>query len=328
MKERNGITASLILFAAAALFVLAGSAQAQDYPTRPIQLVVPYGAGGTTDIFFRTINEGFEKNIGGRVEILNKPGGGGIIGTSYVVNSKPDGYTLVNVSPETTTIATAFTPTMPYDPAKDLTYIAKGVEVAVGVTVRKESPFKTFEELVTYAKANPGKLKAGGMGIVGTPHMIYGVLIRDAKMDISWVPFDGGGEVVANLLGGHVDFALPSISVVSPHLDSGKVRLLALASPKRLSKYPGVPTLAEKGYPKASFAVALGLGGPKGLPPAVVDKLQKAMDNALKAPKVIAALENIPGVVIDFKNGKDYYNQIMANAAVFKEIAATAKTKK
>jgi tripartite-type tricarboxylate transporter receptor subunit TctC len=328
MKEKSGITASLILFAAAALFVLAGSAQAQDYPTRPIQLVVPYGAGGTTDIFFRTINEGFEKNIGGRVEILNKPGGGGIIGTSYVVNSKPDGYTLVNVSPETTTIAAAFTPAMPYDPAKDLTYIAKGVEVAVGVAVRKESPFKTFEDLVAYAKANPAKLKAGGMGIVGTPHMIFGVLIRDAKMDISWVPFDGGGEVVANLLGGHVDFALPSISVVSPHLDSGKVRLLALAAPKRLSKYPGVPTLAEKGYPKASFAVALGLGGPKGLPPAIVDKLQKAMEDTLKAPKVIAALENIPGVVIDFKNGKDYYNQIMANGGVFKEIAVTAKTKK
>jgi tripartite-type tricarboxylate transporter receptor subunit TctC len=328
MKRTTGTTASLVLFAVAALFVWVGSVQAQDYPSRPIQLVVPYGPGGTTDIFFRAINEGFGQNVGGRVDILNKPGGGGVVGSSSVVNSKPDGYTLVNVSAETTTIAMAFTPTMPYDPTKDLTYIAKGCEVAVGVAVRKESPFKTLEDLVAHAKANPAKLKAAGMGIVGTPHMIFGVFTRDAKLDISWVPFDGGGEVVANLLGGHVDFALPSISVISPHLDSGKVRLLALASPKRLSKYSDVPTLAEKGYPKASFAVALGLGGPKGLPPAIAAKLQKAMDNTLKDPKIIAALDNIPGIVIDYKTGEDYYKELMGNAGVFKEIAATTRPKK
>lgn len=328
MKRTTGTIASLILFAVAAFVVLVCSVQAQDYPSRPVQLVVPYGPGGTTDIFFRAINEGFQKNLGVRVEILNKPGGGGVVGTSSVVNSKPDGYTLVNVSAETTTIAVAFTPTMPYDITKDLAYIAKGSEVAVAVAVRKESPFKTLEDLVAYGKANPSKLKAAGMGIVGTPHMIFRVLTRDAKLDISWVPFDGGGEVLANLLGGHVDFALPSISVISPHLDSGKVRMLALASPKRLSKYSDVPTLAEKGYPKASFAVSLGLGGPKGLPAAVVAKLQKAMDNTLKDPKVIAAINNIPGVVIDFKTGEDYYNELMANAGVFKEIAATTKPKK
>ncbi len=328
MKRATGTTTSLILFAVAAFFVSVGSVQAQDYPSRAIQLIVPYSPGGTTDIFFRAINEGFEKNTGGRVEIINKPGGGGIIGTSSVVNSKPDGYTLVNMSAENTTIAVAFTPTMPYDITKDLTYIAKGCEVAVGLVVRNESPFKTLEDLVAYAKANPAKLKGAGMGIVGTPHMIFGVFTRDAKLDVAWVPFDGGGEVVASILGGHVDFALPSISVISPHLDSGKVRMLALASPKRLSQYSNVPTLAEKGYPKASFAVALGLGGPKGLPPAIVAKLQKAMDTTLKDPKVIAALGKIPGIVIDFKTGEDYYKELMANAGVFKEIAATTQPKK
>ncbi len=328
MKTKTRIIACLTLFAATVLFVLVGSVQAQDYPTRPIQLVVPYGPGGTTDLFFRTIVESLAKNIGGRIEILNKPGGGGIVGTSYVVNSNPDGYTLVNISAESTTIATAFTPTMPYDPAKDLTYIAKGSVVAVGIAVRDESPFKTFEDLVASARANPSKLTAGGMGIVGTPHMIFGVLTRDAKLDIKWVPFDGGGEVVANLLGGHTDFALPSISVVSPHLATGKVRLLAIASPKRLSAYPDIPTLAEKGYPKASFAVALGLGGPKGLSAAIVDKWQKAMDKTLKEPNVISAIEKLQGVVIDYKDGKDYYNELMANAGIFKEIAATTRSNK
>jgi tripartite-type tricarboxylate transporter receptor subunit TctC len=115
--------------------------------------------------------------------------------------------------------------------------------------------------------------------------------------------------------------------VVSPHIASGKIRLLALCSPKRLSSYPNVPTLAEKGYPKASFAVALGLGGPKGLPAAIVDKWQKAMDKTLKDPNVIAILDKIQGVVIDFKSGKDYYSELMTNAGVFKEIAATGPKK-
>jgi len=326
MKRKTGTIACLILFAAAVILI--GPVQAQDYPTRPIQLVVPYSPGGTTDLFFRTIGDSLARNIGGTLEILNKRGGGGIVGTSYVVNSKPDGYTLVNISAESTTIATAFTPNMPYDPEKDLTYIAKGCVVAVGIAVRDESPFKTFEDLVAFAKANPSKLTGGGMGIVGTPHMIFGVLTRDAKLDIKWVPFDGGGEVMVNLLGGHTDFALPSLSVLGPHLASGKARLLAIASPKRLSSYPDIPTLAEKGYPKASFAVALGLGGPKGLPAAIVDRWRMAMDKTLKEPNVISALEKLPGVVIDFKTGKDYYDELMANAGIFKEIAATAKPNK
>lgn len=327
MKRTNGIKASVALFAAAVVLISIGSAQAQDYPTRPIQLVVPYGPGGTTDLFFRAINESLEKNIGGRIEIINKPGGGGVVGTSSVVNSKPDGYTLVNVSAENTTIATAFTPSMPYDPEKDLTYIAKGCVVAVSIAVRNESPFKTLEDLVAFAKANPGKLNACGMGIVGTPHMIFGVLTRDAKLDIGYVPFDGGGEVVANTLGGHVDFSLPSISVVTSHVATGKIRMLAVASPKRLSNYPDVPTLAEKGYPKASFAVSLGLGGPKNLPAPIVDKLQKAMDKTLKDPKVVEIVEKLDGVVIDYKNGTDYYHELMANAGAFKEIAATRPKK-
>jgi len=327
MQKRIGVKAVFVLLLVSVFVLGIGGVQAQDYPKGTIQLVVPYSPGGLTDIFYRTISDGLAKNIGGHIAILNKPGGGGMIGTSYVVNTKPDGYTLVNISAETVSIAPAFTPNMPYDPAKDLTYIAKTAVVAVGVTVREESPLKTFEDLVSFAKANPGKLKTGGMGIVGTPHMIYGVFTRDAKVDIKYIPFDGGGQVVANLLGGHTDFALTSISSVAMHLASGKARLLAVCSPRRLEHYPDVPTLAEKGYPKSSFAVALGVGGPKGLPPAIVSKWEAAIEKTLKDPAVLNAIDKTKGVVVDFKSGSDYYKELMDNAGIFKEIAATMPKK-
>lgn len=328
MKKKIGTKKHFILFVALACLLWIGSAQAQDYPKGPVQIVVPYGPGGLTDIFWRTISDSLAKNINGTVAIVNKPGGGGVVGTSSVVNSKPDGYTLVNISAETVSIAPAFTPNMPYDSEKDLTYIAKTAVVGFGVAVRDESPFKTLEDLVSFAKANPWKLKAAGMGIVGTPHMILGVFNRDAKVDITYIPFDGGGEVTANLLGGHTDFAVASVPPLKAHLASGKIRLLAACSPKRLPSFPEIPTLAEKGYPKSSFAVVLGLGGPKGLPAAIVKKWEEATEKTMNDPKVIALIEKIQGVVIDFKSGEDYKKELMENLAMFREIVPTLPGKK
>lgn len=327
MKKGIRIKAGFLLLLASVFVLGIGGAQAEDYPKSTVQFVIPYSPGGLTDIFYRTISDGLAKNIGGHIAMINKRGGGGMIGTSYVVNTKPDGYTLVNISAETVSIAPAFTPDMPYDPAKDLTYIAKTAVVAVGVTVRAESPFKTFEDLLSFAKANPGKLTVGGMGIVGTPHMIYGVFTRDAKVDLKYIPFDGGGQVVANLLGGHTDLAFTSISSVAMHLASGKARLLAVCSPRRLEHYPDVPTVAEKGYPKSSFAVMLGVGGPAGLPPAVVSKWEAAIEKTLKDPAVLNAIDKTKGVVVDFKSGADYYKELMANAGIYREIAASMPKK-
>jgi tripartite-type tricarboxylate transporter receptor subunit TctC len=328
MQKKIGRRTGIILLVVLVGLLGVGNLQAQDYPKGPVQIVVPYGPGGLTDIFWRTVSDSLGKNMNGTIAIINKPGGGGIVGTSSVVNSKPDGYTLVNISAETVSIAPAFTPSMPYDSEKDLTYVAKTAVVGFGVAVRNESPFKTLEELVSFAKANPWKLKAAGMGIVGTPHMILGVFNRDAKVEITYIPFDGGGEVTANLLGGHTDFAVASLPPLKAHIASGKIRLLAMCSPKRLPNFPDIPTLGEKGYPKSSFAVVLGLGGPKGLPPAIVSKWEEAIDKTLKDPKIIAAIEKIGAVVVDFKRGEDYKKELMANVGVFKEIAATMPSKK
>jgi len=323
MPKKIGRRTGFILLVALICFLWVGSLQAQDYPKGPVQIVIPYGPGGLTDIFWRTVSDPLAKNMNGTIAVINKPGGGGIIGTSSVANSKPDGYTLVNISPEAVSIAPAFTPSMPYDSEKDLTYIAKACVVGFGIAVRNESPFKTLEELVAFAKANPKKLKSAGMGIVGTPHMILGVFNRDAKVDIGYVPFDGGGEVTANLLGGHTDFAVASLPPIKSQLQSGKIRLLAVCSPKRLPNFPDIPTLAEKGYKKSSFATALGLGGPKGLAPAIVKKWEEAIEKTVKDPKVIANIEKIEGVVVDFKHGEDYKKELMADLVMFKELVPT-----
>jgi tripartite-type tricarboxylate transporter receptor subunit TctC len=327
-RKSRSQTRFIILFVVLACWFWAGSAQAQDYPKGSVQMVIPYSPGGLTDIFWRSISEELARNIKGNLALVNKPGGAGVVGTSFVVNSKPDGYTLVNASPEALTIAPAFTATMPYDSEKDLAYIGKASVVGMAVAVRSESPFKTLEDLVAFAKANPKKLKAAGMGIAGTPHMILGVFNREANVEITYIPFDGGGEVVTNIMGGHTDFGIAGLPAVKAQALSGQIRILAVCAPKRLPSFPDLPTLADKGYKKSSFSTTLGLAGPKGLDPAIVSKWEEALDKTLKDPKVIAIVEKIEGVVIDFKKGEDYKKELFANAAVFKEIAAAMPEKK
>lgn len=329
MKKKSVLRIRLvIIFVAFACLSWAGSSKAQDYPKGSVQLVIPYSPGGLTDIFWRSISEELARNIKGNLALVNKPGGAGVVGTSFVVNSKPDGYTLVNASPEALTIAPAFTETMPYDSEKDVTYIGKACVVGMAVAVRNESPFKTLEDLVAFAKANPGKLKAAGMGIAGTPHMILGVFNREAKVDITYIPFDGGGEVVTNVMGGHTDFGIAGLPAVKGQALSGQIRILAVCAPKRLPSFPDIPTLAQKGYKKSSFSTTLGLAGPKGLDPAIVRQWETALEKTLNDPKVIAIVEKIEGVVIDFKSGQDYKKELFENASVFKEIAAAAPKKK
>jgi tripartite-type tricarboxylate transporter receptor subunit TctC len=328
MQKKNGRRTFIILLATLACFLWVGSPQAQTYPESPVQIIIPYSPGGLTDIFWRSVSDPLASNIKGTIILVNKPGGGGVVGTSFVANAKPDGYTLVNISPEAVSIAPAFTPNMPYDSEKDLTYIAKASEVGFGIAVRDDSPFKTLEELVAFAKSNPKKLKVAGMGIVGTPHMIMGVFSREANIETTYVPFDGGSEVVTNLLGGHIDFAVVSLPPAKPHILSGKFRMLAVCSPKRLPTLPEIATMAEKGYKRSSFATALGLGGPKGLAPSIVSKWEEAIDKTMKDPKVLSIIQKIEGVVVDFKSGEDYKKELLANMGVFREIAASIPGKK
>ena len=319
----------IVLLATIMSFMWPGpSLAAEDYPKGPVQIVIPFGPGGLTDIFWRSTSEFIANNMKGTIVLVNKPGGGGVVGTSFGANAKPDGYTLFSANSDPLTISTVFTPNVPYDPDKDVTYIAKMAAFAFTIAVQGDSPFKTIEDVVAYAKANPKKLKGSVMGVGSTPHTILEVFNRDAKIEITPVPFDSGGESVTNLLGGHTDLTVVSLPSLKSHVLSGKARILAFCSPKRISDFPDVPTIAEKGYKRSSIATGVGLAGPKGLPPAMVSKWAAAVDKTFKDPKVIEVIQKLGGVVIDYKPGEAYKKELMADLAVFKELLPTLPGKK
>jgi tripartite-type tricarboxylate transporter receptor subunit TctC len=328
MQTKNRTRVGFIFSIALVCLLGVGSLQAQDYPKGPVQIVIPFGTGGSTDIFWRSVSEFLAGNVKGTIALVNKPGGGGVAGTSFVVNSKPDGYTLVSANSDPISMSPVFTPGVPYDPEKDLTYIAKLVVSPSIIAVRADSPFKAIGDVVDFAKANPKKLKCGVMAAGSVPHTIIEVFNRDAKIDIIPIPFDGGGEIMTNLLGGHTDLCVASVSTLKSQVQAGKIRVLAVCSPKRLSDFPDAPNIGEKGYKKSSIATGVGLAGPNGLPPAIVSRWTEAVDKTLKDPKAIAMIEKLGGLVIDFKTGEEYKKELMADVALFKEIAPTVPSKK
>ena len=249
------------------------------------------------------------------------------MGTSFAANAKPDGYTLVSANSDPLSMSPVFTPNVPYNPDKDITYIAKMAAFAFTIAVRGDSPFKTIEEVVTFAKANPKKLKCAVMGIGSTPHIILEVFNRDAKIEITPVPFDSGGESVTNLLGGHTDLSVVSLPSLKSHVLAGKARILAFCSPKRISEFPEISTMGEKGYQKSSIATGVGLAGPKEVPPAIVTLWEGAMDRTMKDPKVVEVINKLGGVVVDFKTGEGYKKELMADLETFKEIVPTLPAK-
>jgi tripartite-type tricarboxylate transporter receptor subunit TctC len=328
MTKKIGTRTHFILFVTLACLLWVGSSQAQDYPKGPVQIVIPFGPGGLTDILWRSISDFIGNNMKATIVLVNKPGGGGVVGTSFVVNAKPDGYTLVSANSDPLTISPVFTPNVPYSPEKDFTYIAKLTAMAFIVGVRSDSPFKTLEELVAFAKANPKKLKSAVMGVGSTPHTILQVFNRDANIEIGSVPFDSGGETVTNLLGGHTDLCVVSLSAIKSQVLAGKVRLLGFCSPKRLSEFPQIPTLGEKGYKKSSIATGVGLAGPKGVTSSMVSQWEEAIGKTLKDPKVVAIIEKLGGVVIDYKSGEEYNKELLADFRMYKDIIPTLPDKK
>ncbi|MDI7259462.1 MAG: tripartite tricarboxylate transporter substrate binding protein [Thermodesulfobacteriota bacterium] len=328
MQKKTGTRTCFILFVTLVCLLWVGSSQALDYPKSPVQIVIPFAPGGLTDIFWRSTSEFIGANMKGTIVLVNKPGGGGVVGTSFAVNSKPDGYTLVSANSDPLSMSPVFTPNVPYNPETDVTFIAKLASFAFTIAVREDSPFKTLEDVVAFAKTNPKKLKCAVMGIGSTPHIILELFNRDAKAEITPIPFDSGGESVTNLLGGHTDLAVVSLPSLKSHVLSGKARILAFCSPKRVPDFPEIPTMTEKGYKKSSLATRVGLAGPKGIAAPIVSKWEEAIEKTLKDPKVIAIIEKLGGVVIDFNSGEGYKKELMTDLAMFKEIVPTLPVKK
>ena len=291
-----------ILRGAVLLLVLAaGSALAQQFPVKPITLICPWPAGGSSDLVMRAIAESVGRDLGQQMVIENRPGASGTMGAGAMMNARPDGYTLTQLP-----ISVFRLPLMqktPFDPLKDITYIINVTGYTFGLVVRADAPWKNLSEFVAYAKANPEKITYGTPGAGTTPHLAVEQFALTAGIKLSHIPFKGFADSLQSLLGGHT-MALSDSTGWAPHLDAGKVRLLATYGSKRTKRWPQVPTLLDAGYETVSDS-PFGFGGPKGMDPKVVKILHDAFRKAMDDPKVLAMLEKFDQPAI-YMNGDDY----------------------
>jgi tripartite-type tricarboxylate transporter receptor subunit TctC len=293
--QRTDRTRRRLLQAALASPALAAlPALGQAFPSRPIRLICPWPAGGSTDAVMRSIAESASKSLGGQVIVDNKPGASGMLGPNELVGAKPDGYTLSQL-----TIGIARLPhmqKMQFDPLKDFTYIACLTGYTFGLVVRADSPVKTVQELVDWCKANPGKFTFGSPGNGTTPHLAVEEFAFKAGIKMQHVPFKGVAEGMQALLGGHIMSHSDSTGWAS-HVDAGTMRLLATYGAKRTKRWPNVPTLHELGYETLADS-PFGIGGPKGMDAAVTRRLHDGFRKTLEDPAVLATFEKYDQSVI------------------------------
>lgn len=301
---KKGISTIVSSIASMAMFI--GAAFAQDYPTRPITLIVPFTAGGPTDVAMRAISEAAGKHLGQPIIIDNKAGGSGTVGpATMAAGAKPDGYTLSQIP------ATVFTLPLMQDTtwsADDFSYIVQVSGYVFAVYAGTGTPFKTWKDVIAYAKQNPGGVTYGSAGSIGAPRFGMEQIAERDGIKFTHVPFKGSAEVAAAVAGGHVMLGSSSLEA-KPLAEAGKVRYLNVWTEKRVAELPEVPTLHELGYP-FTFDGSFGIAGPKGMDPKVVAKIHDAFKKALEEPAVIDALARYD-MVPSYRNTADYKTSIV-----------------
>ena len=274
------VTVATLALAAAA------HAAAQAWPSKPIRLVVPFPPGGAVDFYARVVQQPLSEVLGQTVVIDNKAGASGMVGAEAVAKSPPDGYTLLLGNIASLAINVGIYPKMPYDPLKDFTPIVRTVDVNYVLVVHPSVPAKSVPELIAYAKANPGKLSYGSAGSGSLPHLGTELFKAQTGTDMVHVPYKGGGPMVTDLLGGSVHLVIADQANLMPHVQSGKLRALAVATPKRSPNAPDLPTIAETGLAGFDATAWQGLVGPAGMPPDVVKRLNEAFNKVMAMPAV------------------------------------------
>ena len=273
-----------------------GTALAQDYPSKPIHVIIPFGAGSLADAVPRLMQPALEAGLGQRLVIENKPGAGGNIGAQTVVSSPPDGYTVMMAATNNLVINQYVFRDMQFDPLVDLAPVSLVVEVPLILQTNAAVPAKTLDEFIAYAKANPGKLNFASPSPGTLPHLAMEIFARAAGLQMVHVPFKGGAPALNALISNQVQAMLIGYATTAGQVKAGKVVPLAIASQKRLAALPQVPTFAEAGYPDLQAAVPRnwwGMVAPKGTPPAIVQRLSRGIAKALADPAIRKKYEDL-----------------------------------
>jgi tripartite-type tricarboxylate transporter receptor subunit TctC len=263
-----------------------------NYPSKPIKIVVPFGAGGVADLTARTVAQKMSDNMGQSIVIENKPGAGGVVATDMVAKSTPDGYTLLLMSNATAVSAGLFK-SLPYDAEKDFTPLSVLGSFDIAIVVPQESRFSNLQELLSFAKANPGKLNIGSINVGSTQHLAAELFKGTAAIDAQVVPFNGTPAVLTALRGGQIDMAVEILAPVLPQIKGQALRALAVTGDKRAAALPQVPTAKEVGIKTLYAASWNALAAPSKTPRDVVQKLNFEIQSALNSPEVRKKLQDM-----------------------------------
>jgi tripartite-type tricarboxylate transporter receptor subunit TctC len=274
--------------------IAGGRASAQAYPNRPVKIILPFAPGGPTEFILRLVADRLTAMLGQAFIIENRPGGaGGTIGAKSVAVAEPDGYTLLFSSPGPLVTAAAVYKNLDYDPIKNFLPIAMVIYAPQMLVVHPSVPASSIQELVAHAKANPGKISFASSGFGTQPHMLGEMLKLMADINIQHVPYRGAGQSVTDLIAGQVQMIFETTAILLPHVQGGRVRALAVATEARSPSLPGVPTTAETGYAKLNASFWSGLLAPAGTPPAVIEKLNTAVNEILKSKEAQEGLARL-----------------------------------
>jgi putative tricarboxylic transport membrane protein len=294
---------------------------AQDFPTKPIELVLPFGPGGSHDLTARAVASVAAKYLGQPLLVVLKPGGGGAVGSQQVIRAKPDGYSLLfgGTGPNTIFPIVQKAPVGP----DHFTPVARINHSPAVFAVRTEAPWKTLREAIEYAKKNPGKFNFANTGTWGAADLPMRLIAKAAGIDYNNIPHDGGGPATLAVLGGHADATFSFAPQLMPQIHAGKMRALAVSGPRRAATMPDVPTVKEAGY-DVTFTMWRAVLAPKGTPQAIVDRLEAAFRKVCEDPAFQAMVKQLEDEV-DFQGSKDFAATWRQEAEAIATLAATAQ---
>jgi hypothetical protein len=297
---------------------------AQEYPNKPIQLLVPFAAGGTTDIVARVMAEPLSKILGQSVIVVNRPGGGGVVGASEVVRASPDGYTLGIATVSTTAANPAINPKTPYNPLTDFSPISNIAATPNIIAVHTSFPAKDYKGFIAELKKNPTKYSYASSGTGGIGHLQMELFKNIANVSVTHIPYKGAGPALNDVVAGQVPVIFDNMPSTYPFVKDNRLVPIVVAAPHRLKDLPNIPTFSEVGAEPVNRMAYYGIVGPKGLPKAIVDKINAAVKQATELPAVKKRIEDTGSFVIA-NSPEEFAAQIKAELETYQKVVKEQK---